>query len=354
MKKKLFVHILSIVFVTVVLLAALFFVRSGMVAEHKQEAKKAQEYGDLSFVDFNDPFHKALLKDVVNIFYPGQYEKNNAAVEKILTLRENEFSKGLQKSFVEETLSWTKFGQLFWMLVKFVVVYAVVMLLTYYGVQTLAVWRFCRKKQRALAPSAGFTSDLGRLAVAIVKTMAYFILFSPAYVIAYSIRTEFNTDTIIFMAILGVISNGLLVTYANKFFAFLMAESRKGYVETALVKNLASSYSPRGTGGISYRAILRPIKRFDGHVLGHIFSNARFQYLSTIKEQASFLISGLIIIEMALNIHGHLSYEMLRQMLYKNYDIVIVIILGIFYTVKGTEIVVDAMVSRAEKRIENN
>jgi hypothetical protein len=32
---------------------------------------------------------------------------------------------------------------------------------------------------------------------------------------------------------------------------------------------------------------------------------------------------------------------------------VIVIILGIFYTVKGTEIVVDAMANRAEKRIEN-
>jgi len=60
------------------------------------------------------------------------------------------------------------------------------------------------------------------------------VLFSPAYVIAYAIRTEFNTDTIIFMALLGVVSNGLLVTYANKFYAFLVAESRKGYVETGL------------------------------------------------------------------------------------------------------------------------
>lgn len=351
MKQKLLEHLLSIAFVSIVLLAVLVVVRMGAQEAHKQETGRAQEYGDLSFVDFDDSFHKALLRDVVNIYYPGQFEKNNATVEKILALRESEFSKKLQKSFVEETLSWKKLGQLFFMYLKFILVYAVVMLLTYYGVQTLAVWRFCRKKQ--LAPSKTLGSIVLRVFAAIGKTAAYFVLFSPAYVIAYSIRTEFNTDTIIFMAILGVVSNGLLVTYANKFYAFLVAESRKGYVETALVKNLNSSYSSHGPGGISTGAILKPGKRFDGHVLGHIFSNARYQYLPTIKEQASFLITGLIIIEMALNIHGHLSYEMLRQMLYKNYDIVIVIILGIFYTVKGTEIVVDAMANRAEKRIEN-
>jgi hypothetical protein len=239
------------------------------------------------------------------------------------------------------------------MLLKFVLVYAIVMILTYYGVQTLAVFRFTRKKLRSRRTTRTFADFLARVAKTIGKTAAYFVLFSPAYVIAYSIRTEFNTDTIVFMALLGVISNGLLVTYANKFYAFLVAESRKGYVETALVKNLSDSYSPRGRGGIGYRAILSPLKRFDGHVFGHIFANARYQYLSTIKEQASFLVSGLIIIEMALNIHGHLSYEMLRQMLYKNYDIVIVIILGIFYVVKGTEVVVDVMGNRAEKRIEN-
>ena len=57
-----------------------------------------------------------------------------------------------------------------------------------------------------------------------------------------------------------------------------------------------------------------------------------------------FLITGLIIIEMALNIHGYLNYKMLRQMLYKNYDVVIVIILSIFYTVKITEMLTDFLV----------
>jgi ABC-type dipeptide/oligopeptide/nickel transport system permease component len=88
-------------------------------------------------------------------------------------------------------------------------------------------------------------------------------------------------------------------------------------------------------------------------VFDHIFKNAQFQYLSTLKEQASFLITGLIIIEMALNIHGHLSYELLRQLLYKNYSIVTVIILGIFYTVKLTEIATDYFIHRQTLRYEN-
>jgi hypothetical protein len=192
-----------------------------------------------------------------------------------------------------------------------------------------------------------------RLLWAPVAAIAHLVLFSPAYVIAYSIRTEFSTDTLPFMILLGVVSNGLLVTYANKFYTFLVAESRKGYVETALAKNLHGSYDRHAPDGISLRAILRPGKRFGGHVFEHIFRNARYQYLATIKEQASFLITGLIIIEMALNIHGHLSYEMLRQMLYRNYAIVIAIVLGIFYAVKLTEIVTDWLVHRESLRYAN-
>jgi hypothetical protein len=354
MKRKLVEHILSMAFVTVVLVAVLFLINAGSNARTQRETSALQTYGSLSFVDFSSSFHKALLKDAVNIYYPDQYEKNNVTVENILTKAEDRFGRKLRESGIEEKLSFGKFVDLLGMFLKFVLVYAVVMGLTYYGVQTLAVFRFTRKKMRSVNNGKKSILELlSRAGRAVGKTAAYFVLFSPAYVIAYSIRTEFNTDTIVFMALLGVISNGLLVTYANKFYAFLVAESRKGYVETAFVKNLAHSYSPHDKDGVRYPDILRPFKRFDGHVFGHIFANARFQYFSAIKEQASFLISGLIIIEMALNIHGHLSYEMLRQMLYKNYDIVIVIILGIFYIVKATEIAVDYVVFRAEKRIEN-
>jgi hypothetical protein len=353
MKPKLIEHVLSIVVVTAILLALCAIAYSAKHAVTSHEQARVNAYGNLGFVDFKDPFHTALLKDVMNIYYPDQYDTNAVIVGAILLSREKEFEKKLQKSYLEEKLSVKKLVQLLGMYIKFLLVYVIVMALTYYGVQTLAVLRFVRKKQASFIVKRSFANQVTRGLGTVGKILTYFVLFSPAYVIAYSIRTEFNTDTIVFMALLGVVSNGLLVTYMNKFYAFLTAESRKGYVETALVKNLNSSYFQHTADGISYTDILRPAKRFKGHVFDHIFKNARYQYLSTIKEQASFLVTGLIIIEMALNIHGHLSYELLRQLLYKNYDIVIVIVLGIFYTVKGTEIFVDRLMYREEKKYEN-
>jgi len=353
-KSKIFEHILSIVFVSALLITALFAVTDTSRRDGNGGGKyqSQQGLGDIGFVEINSPFHRALLQDVADIFYPGSHDRNVSLVRAALLMQERALSDRLQTAYVKERLTPAKMAALAGMYVKFLVVYIVVMFLTYYGVQTLAVWQFVRERRRA-----GAEDSLGRIIARLAGRLASFaasmVLFSPAYVIAYSMRTDLNTDSTFFMALLGVISNGLLMVYATKFHAFLTAESRKGYVETALVKNLDSSYDV-GRGGISAADILRPFKRFDGHVFDHIYRNARFQYISTIKEQAAFLITGLIIIEMALNIHGHLCYEMLRQMLYKNWDVVIAILLAIFYTVKLTELVADAWAHRAALRYENS
>lgn len=357
MAKKILEHILSIIVVSGILIGIVTVINRGSAKAQKEALEDISQFVNCEFIEFNEPFHRALLKDVMNIYYPGQDDTNTKLVRDILSYKEEAFSKSLQRSHVKETLSAEKLLQLFFMYVKFFIVYVLVMVLTYYGVQTFGVWRFIRRKQRSSAHVTDRSKRIGAMLAmpfrATINGIVYFILFSPAYVIAYSIRTEFNTDTIFFMVLLGVISNGLLVMYTNKFYTFLMAESRKGYVETAVVKNLSTSYDHHTKHGISYKAIMRPVKQFDGHVFGHIFKNAQYQYFSTIKEQASFLITGLIIIEMALNIHGHLSYEMLRQILYKNYDLVIVIILGIFYTVKLTEVVTDLIMHREALKYEN-
>jgi hypothetical protein len=339
------------VFVTIVLLILL-----GISLHKSPTTRPGVESGvpDLTFIDFNDQFQKALLKDVMNIFYPGQYDRNATLVTGIIAERDRSFRAKLQSGHVEQHLTAGKFAELLGMYGKFIAVYIVVMLLTYYGVQTIAVWRFCRKKRLSTREASAPGLKILSLVKQGVIAFASFVLFSPAYVIAYSLRTELNTDTVIFMTVLCVISNGLLMVYANKFYAFLVAESRKGYVETAVVKNLRRSYARHQRDGIPLKAILRPFKSFGGHVFDHIFRNARHQYLSTIKEQATFLITGMIITEMALNIHGYLNYELLRQMLYRNYDIVIMIILFIFYTVKGTEILTDFLVAREERRYENS
>lgn len=357
MKAKTLEHILSIIVVSAVLLGALYLINAAKTKSNKEAFAKIEQYVNLKCIEFNDPFHRALLNDVMDIFYPGQHDKNRETVKAIIQFKENEFGENLHSVHVKEALTPAKFMQILGMYLKFIIVYVIVLLLTFYGVQTFGTLRFIRKKQKSPLHRYGKKRSFGRIILTIpmniIKYICYFILFSPAYVIAYSIRTEFNTDTVFFMVLLGVISNGLLIMYTNKFYTFLVIESRKGYVDTAVVKNLNKSYDSNAKDGIPLKAIFRLVKRFEGHVFGHIFKNAQMQYFQTIKEQASFLITGLIIIEMALNIHGHLSYEMLKQILYKNYDIVLVIILGIFYTVKLTEVFTDFMTHRVSLKYEN-
>ena len=98
---------------------------------------------------------------------------------------------------------------------------------------------------------------------------------------------------------------------------------------------------------------MRLRKTFRSHILNHIYMNARFQYLPAVKEQASFLITGLIIAEMALNIQGHLGYEMMQRILDREYDVVLVIAFGIFLLVKITDIVVDWKGARESSKYEN-
>jgi hypothetical protein len=254
------------------------------------------------------------------------------------------------------------------MYLQFILVYAIVLALTYYGAQSLGIYRFIRLKQgrgsylkeflrliRGVENKQG--STIGSASVilfkALLKGIAYTILFSPAYVIGYSFKTSFETDSLPFMIILGVISNGLLVNYANKFYTLLVTENRKGYVETALVKNLSGNYDWNEPEGVAYLSVLRLPRQFPGHVLQHIYLNARHQYFPTLKEQASFLITGLIIIEMALNIQGHLCYELLQNILYRQYDIVLTIIFAVFLLVKVTDILVDVRQHREGLRYEN-
>ncbi len=358
MKNKLIEHISGIVFVTIILLLLLATIHSINIRKENYEGSRVKPFLDAPVSNADDRFQRALLKDIMDVYYPDQYETNDTLVREILSIKGDQFSRKLQSSHIEQTLSIKTLINLSVMFFKFLIVYIIVMILTYYGVQTLASWRFIRDKHKEYLAIHLTEDEHDRgikwtdVVYSIFRTIAYLILFSPAYVIAYSIRTEFNTDSAVFMIFLGVISNGLLVMYTNKFYAFLVSESRKGFIDTARVKNLNENFS-FSQNGIPAGALLSPFKRFKGHLFDHIFKNAHFQYLSTIKEQASFLITGLIIIEMALNIHGHLNYEMLRQILYKNYDIVVVIVLMIFYTVKMTEVFTDFLIYKESKKYEN-
>jgi len=373
MRHKYLEHILSILLITVLLGTIFLFVHRSKKTERIKKDTEIESYLNLQFIDFDRPFDKALLRDVLAIYEPNKIGKHDSLLTAIDKYRKTKLLDNIQSAHLQEQLSFEKILELLKMYIKFIIIYIIVMVLTYYGVQTSGVLRFVRKQQKKQSSFLSFvimitskpnsikwipllsyySQALFHLFKAIVKALVYLILFSPAYVIAYSLKTEFNTDTILFMILLGVISNGLLITYTNKFYTFLVTESRKGYVQTAIVKNLNNSFAISSKSTISLQSIFNFRKRFKGHVFEHIFMNARFQYLSTIKEQASFLITGLIIIEMALNIQGHLNYELLQQILYRNFDIVIVIILGIFYVVKSTEIFADFVRNKESQRYEN-
>jgi len=346
------------IFITLLLAAFIAVIRTVNVHQEEHIGSKVKQFLDIPVTNADDRFQRALLEDAMDIFYPDQTEKNDTIVQEILSIKDDQFNEQLQKSHEKRRLSFKAFIEISLMYVKFLVIYIIVMLLTYYGVQTIASWRFIREKyaehthihfpDKSLKHKITFSKSVKSF----IKTLFYLVFFSPAYVIAYSIRTEFNTDSVFFMIFLAVVSNGLLITYTNKFRAFLISESRKGYIDTARVKNLNEQFTISDKG-ITPGALLSPVKNFKGHLFNHIFKNAHFQYLSTLKEQASFLITGLIIIEMALNIHGYLNYEMLRQILYKNYELVVLIAAYIFYTVKFTEIFTDYLMYREMKKYEN-
>ncbi len=369
MKRTILEHLASIVFVAVA-----FGLVLGYLKLKEREAEEARtrlvgKYLALN-IDFGNPMHVAMFREALSLYHPENPEANDSLLQAIHEYRLEQFTNAAYKTGGEEPgLSWRKASKLFWMYLQFIAVYALVMLLTYAGAQSMAVYRFIKMKQKSASYLASFVDSLrGRnmrsgghtiftplllLLKAVLKGVAYAVLFAPAYVIAYSLKTRIDTDSVLFMIVLGVVSNGLLINYANKFYAFLVAESRKGYVETAMVKNLSSSYDWHVPGGLRYRAILQPAKMFPSHVFRHIYMNARHQYLPALKEHASFLISGLIIIEMALNIQGHLGYELLQNILYRRYEVVITILLGIFLIVKATEILVDVWTSTEARRYEN-
>ena len=56
---------------------------------------------------------------------------------------------------------------------------------------------------------------------------------------------------------------------------------------------------------------------------------------------------------MALNIQGHLCYELMQNILYKNLAVVLIILLGIFAIVKITEIAIDYFIHRQQLKIDS-
>ncbi len=373
MKKLLGQHLLQLALVTLVLLLFARWFHSEALHKQQTANKAVKEWLDKEYIDWNDPFQRALWKDMMDIYEPGHKADHADLLAEIEQYRRQQVLRSASGEVSSGVVSAGKVSRLLGMYIKFAIIFIITLLITTYGVQTLGTWRFLRHRQKAQPYSVQFVrfwqkarprkADWKKLLLhyrpaailglkAIAKGAAYLLLFAPAYVIAYSFRTRFDTDFALFMILLGVVSNAMLITYAHKFYTFLQGESRRGYVETALVKNMDHDWGWDRPGGIAKKNVLHWRKRFHGHVFDHIFRNAAWQYRATLKEQASFLISGLIIIEMALNIQDHLCYELLQYILYNEWALSALIVMGIYWLIKATEIAVDAWTLRDTRKME--
>jgi hypothetical protein len=369
-RAKLVVHCISIL-VVAILFGIIIVITDTQRAAGREIDVRIQTYLSLRDVDLGDPVERAIFRESLGVFYPGQDPRNDSLLAAIDDLKQRQFADPLQKSGNRlQGLSADLVESLLGMYAQFVAVYLIVLVIIYFLSERIGMYRFVKMKQHRESYIAQFVAGIERLqkhtgttdkwivlrtlALTMVKAFAkgvlLAVLFSPAYVIAYAMKTTLDTSSLVFMVLLGVISNGVLIHTANKFFTLLVAESHKGYIQTATVKGLSNSYEWDKPGGIPRRALLNVSRGFRSHVFQHIVLNARFQFIPTLKEHASFLITGLIIIEMALNIQGHLCYELLQQVLYRQYDVVCVIVFSIFITLKATEMVVDIWHDREKRR----
>jgi len=334
-------HFYTIGFFSLIALGFIFFFQQQYTRE-----KVAEERRKSITLNLEDPQTRQIFEETLLLFYPdaAQAELVKKEIEQAaLQVYRRDKPQG-QSSTIPALAG---------MYLKFILVYLIVLYLTFQAVLRLGLWRFVREEKersnfsislwRAMKHLVRQNSGPNRLAAfqALLRwlayTFGYIILFSPAYVLAYAFKAEFSHSTIFVLLALGLVSNGLLVLYSNKFYHLLAVESRKGYVRTARAKNYRSAYEE-----ISLIAILRyRPQAWAGHLLEQILPNARSQYWLTLKEQGAYLITGLIIIEMGLNIQGHLCYQLLQEVYFENWGRVVLISWGLFMLLKLTDIIVD-------------
>ncbi|MBL7994446.1 hypothetical protein JNM05_03660 [bacterium] len=368
MKQKLVEHAYSVLFVGLLLVILSFILHVTGRSELGTPDPLIQKLSEIKVLRPEHPLHRTLLLESLRTYYPHQNMNTDSLIDAVIAWRRQEVLADIDASRKAAGMSFSKFGELLSMYGSFVFVFIVVMFLIYYGAQTLGLFQFVVDKRRrpslwqslyisgrvffSKASKAQRKSALKNMAVitvrAMAKTLFYIMVFSPAYVMAYSFKTNFETDSMLFLIFLGTFTNGVLITFMYKFYVLLNVESRKGYVETAVAKSLSRDYH-----AINNRQIFAPLKRFPDHVLEHIFIHTRYQYLGSIKEQGSTVITGLIIVEMALNIQGHLGYELLKNILYRNWDVVLIIVFGIFLLVKMTETAADVLMEYESNKYEN-
>lgn len=358
-----FKHLASVL---VVFIAALVLVIL-LKPETEESELKYPILENLDYIDISNPEERAIFKEVLSKFYNEEYAIQ--IINHLVGLKQQEFlDLNLKEGAEKKGLSLAKFYKISFMFFKFLIVYFFVLIvLTYFSI-SFGILSFIRyeseepsnfykgllelfSKEKVLNEKIKIV--LKNWIFASGKIIIYFILFSPAFVFAYSIRTKINTDNVLFLIVAGIFTNAVLINYVNRFFNFLIIESGKGYVENAIIKGLNRNYKIDSPNGVKLSVVFSLIPKFSNHIIGSIYKNSVYQFIPSIKEQSLFIISGLIITEMALNIHGYINYEMLKFLLIGDFQPAVLIIFLIFLVVKMTEIIIDVIHEKMRKVYSN-
>jgi hypothetical protein len=347
-------HLSAILVVGLVLVALAVLLTSVENSTMLRPDAGVARYLAMRDVDWSRPLHRELFHDSYRLLHSATEEAVDSVLRSIEETRIRDLTDPARKLGGErKTLTWDAAATLVPMYVVFIFVFLSVLGLTYLAARAMAIRKFILGKQGrasylrryvAAIRSGGVRSAavrLGLLGGAVLQALASLVLFSPAYVVAYSLRTRLDTENVFFLILLAVVTNGVLVHYANRLYALLVTESRKGYVETAIVKGVRAGYMWDHREGLPRTVMLSPAQAAEGHVFHEIYRNARLQFIPSMKEHVTFVVTGLVIIEMALNIKGYLCYTLLQHMLFREYDIAIAIVFLIFVAVKVIEACID-------------
>ena len=221
-------HLYALVFVAVIFI--LFYrIKFSRQNEQPHPYEKITE-----IINFKDTLEVSIFRETLDIFQFPMTEQKDSLEDTLRVIQQNYFKQlaAPNDTFVFNTVNIKKIASMY---LKFIVTYIIVMLMSYYGVQTLALYRFIKYKQnrssyieilvhshfRPVIPSCILAGK------AILKGLAYVILFSPGYVVAYALKTRIDTNSWFFMLILTTFTNGLLILYSQKFLTFLIHEDRK-------------------------------------------------------------------------------------------------------------------------------
>ncbi len=366
MKAKLIEHVSSVVMIGVLLACVLWWYHSIQVRGRTVRHAALAPYLVMDSVDLSSARDRELFLETAEVYFPEHPGRGDSLLSAIDAYRVERFTREEYKSGAAKGLTAEELGRLGHMAVQFLLVYAVALGLTITVGRSLAVYWFVRAKQgkdalfaRTIAfyTTPALTEPPGptweRLVCMFGSFLASCVLFSPAYVVAYALKGTLDTSSVVFLIGLAVVTNGSLVGYSTRFLLALHAENRQGYVDTARVKNLDTFWDWDVPGGIPREVLWRPASAARSHIFNQIYRRAAFSQFPSLKEHGSFLVTGLIIIEMALNIQGHLGYDLLQHMLYRHYDIAGTIMFGMFLLVKATEVAVDLRMTVLERRYAN-